>query len=195
MVTVPAVVAELAAPVNAPTNVVLVTLVKPATVVTVAPKVSAVLPSVTELLLNAPLGIEVNPAPEPLNCDPVTVPVALIRPAVRILPPVTLPAALTCVLTVTRPVPLGARAMLAFEAVVCMSNCAESKIAPDNNKLPPVILPVDTVKLVPVRAAPVIAPVALIRPAVKIFAPVTLPLELIAPEFNEVNVPTEVILG
>ena len=44
VVTVPAVVA---APVNAPTNVVLVTLVNPATVVTVLPKVNAVLPNVT----------------------------------------------------------------------------------------------------------------------------------------------------
>ena len=44
VVTVPAVVA---APVNAPTNVVDVTLVRPATVVTVAPSVNAVLPNVT----------------------------------------------------------------------------------------------------------------------------------------------------
>jgi hypothetical protein len=47
VVTVPAVVA---APVNAPTNVVDVTLVKPATVVTVVPSVSAVLPKVTAAL-------------------------------------------------------------------------------------------------------------------------------------------------
>jgi hypothetical protein len=46
VVTVPAVVADVAAPVSAPTNVVLVTLVSPATVVTVLPNVSAVLPSV-----------------------------------------------------------------------------------------------------------------------------------------------------
>ena len=37
----------VASPVNAPTNVVLVTLVNPATVVTVEPKVNAVLPNVT----------------------------------------------------------------------------------------------------------------------------------------------------
>ena len=49
VVTVPAVVA---APVNAPTNVVEVTLVKPATVVTVLPNVSAVLPKVTLALAN-----------------------------------------------------------------------------------------------------------------------------------------------
>ena len=47
MVTVPAVVA---APVSAPTNVVLVTLLSPATVVTVSPSVSAVDPSVTAAL-------------------------------------------------------------------------------------------------------------------------------------------------
>ena len=50
VVTVPAVVAlpaVVAAPVNEPTNVVLVTLVSPATVVTVEPKVNAVLPNVT----------------------------------------------------------------------------------------------------------------------------------------------------
>ena len=49
VVTVPAVVA---APVKAPTNVVDVTLVSPATVVTVAPRVSAVDPSVTAALAN-----------------------------------------------------------------------------------------------------------------------------------------------
>ena len=40
------------------------------------------------------------------------------------------------------------------------------------------MLPVDTVRLVPVKAAPVTAPVALINPAVKILPPVTLPLAL-----------------
>ena len=52
VVTVPAVVALDAAPVNAPTNVVLVTLVNPATVVTVLPNVNAVLPNVTDALAN-----------------------------------------------------------------------------------------------------------------------------------------------
>jgi hypothetical protein len=74
VVTVPAVVA---APVNAPTNVVLVTLLSPATVVTVAPSVSAVLPSVTEALANLACAtvpeeilvalIEVTLAPDPFN--------------------------------------------------------------------------------------------------------------------------------
>ena len=57
-------------------------------------------------MLNVPVtlapGIDVNPAPDPLNCDPVIVEVALIRPPVRMLPPVTLPLALT-----TLPVMLG----------------------------------------------------------------------------------------
>jgi hypothetical protein len=52
VVTVAAVVALVAAPVNEPTNVVLVTLVRPATVVTVAPSVSAVDPNVTAALAN-----------------------------------------------------------------------------------------------------------------------------------------------
>ena len=52
-------------------------------------------------------------------------------------------------------------------------------MAPDNNKLPAVMLPVDTVKLVPVMAAPVIAPVALTTPPVVILPPVTLPVTLI----------------
>ena len=47
VVTVPAVVALVAAPVNAPTNVVEVTLVKPATVVVVLPNASVVLPNIT----------------------------------------------------------------------------------------------------------------------------------------------------
>jgi hypothetical protein len=50
VVTVPAVVALVAAPVNEPTNVVDVTLLKPAMVVVVVPSVSAVLPKVTEAL-------------------------------------------------------------------------------------------------------------------------------------------------
>ena len=49
VVTVAAVVA---APLNAPTNVVLVTLDKPAIVVTVSPKVSVVLPKVTDEFAN-----------------------------------------------------------------------------------------------------------------------------------------------
>ena len=57
-------------------------------------------------MLNVPVtlapGILVNPAPDPLNCDPVIVDVAEINPPVNILPPVTLPLALN-----TLPVMLG----------------------------------------------------------------------------------------
>ena len=41
---------------------------------------------------------------------------------------------------------------------------------------------------------PVMLPVAEIKPPVKMLAPVTLPDELIAPEFNDVSVPTAVML-
>ena len=102
---------------------------------------------------------------------PVMLAVADIRPAVLRLPPVTLPTALSCVLTVTMPVPLGVSAILALLAEVCMSSCAESMMAPDNNRLPAVILPVVTVRLEPVMAAPVIAPVAEIKPAVSKLPP------------------------
>ena len=74
VVTVPAVVA---APVSAPTNVVDVTLLNPATVVTVAPSVSVVLPKVSVELANlacanVPLEIlvaliDVTLAPDPFN--------------------------------------------------------------------------------------------------------------------------------
>ena len=67
VVAVVAVVAELALPVNAPTKVVEVTLVRPAIVVAVPPKLIAVEPIVMLELVKAELGIDVNPAPEPLN--------------------------------------------------------------------------------------------------------------------------------
>ena len=66
-VAVVAVVAVLAFPVNAPTNVVDVTEVRPANVVEVPPKLIAVEPTVTLELVKAELGIDVKPAPEPLN--------------------------------------------------------------------------------------------------------------------------------
>ena len=66
-VAVVAVVAELALPVKAPTNVVDVTDVKPAIVVAVPPKLIAVEPTVIDELLRAELGIDVRPAPDPLN--------------------------------------------------------------------------------------------------------------------------------
>ncbi len=62
-----ALVAVLALPVNAPTNVVDVTETKPAIVVAELPSEIAVEPTVIVELVNAELGILVNPAPEPLN--------------------------------------------------------------------------------------------------------------------------------
>jgi len=62
-----ALVAVLALPDKAPTNVVDVTKVNPANVVDDAPNAIAVVPTVILELVNAELGILVNPAPEPLN--------------------------------------------------------------------------------------------------------------------------------
>jgi hypothetical protein len=70
-----AVVAELAFPVNAPTKVVEVTLVSPAIVVSVPPKLTADDPIVTLELFSAEFGIDVKFAPEPLNPVAVKMPV------------------------------------------------------------------------------------------------------------------------
>ena len=75
VVAVVADVAELAFPVNAPTKVVEVTLVNPATVVVVLPRLIEVLPSVKLELVRALLGILVKFAPEPLNPVAVRSPV------------------------------------------------------------------------------------------------------------------------
>ena len=75
LIAVVAVVAELALPVKAPTNVVDVTEVKPAIVVAVPPKLIAVEPTVIDELLSAELGMDVRPAPDPLNCVAVNTPV------------------------------------------------------------------------------------------------------------------------
>ena len=69
------VVAVLALPVNAPTNVVEVTEVNPAIIVAVAPKAMFVDPIVKLLLVNDPFGIFVNPAPEPAKPVAVRIPV------------------------------------------------------------------------------------------------------------------------
>jgi len=74
LVAVVAVVAELALPVKAPTKVVEVTEVSPAMVVTVPPKETLVEPIVMLELVNAPLGMLVRLAPDPLN------PVAVNKP-------------------------------------------------------------------------------------------------------------------
>jgi hypothetical protein len=102
VVTVPAVVA---APVNAPTNVVDVTLVNPAMVVVVVPRASVVLPKTTLALANLACATvpvskllalsDVNARPLPNKLPPVMLPVADINPPVIKLPPVTLPVTLT----------------------------------------------------------------------------------------------------
>ena len=74
-VAVVALVAVLAFPVSAPTKVVEVTLVNPAIVVAVSPKLIAVDPSVILELVRAELGILVKDAPEPLKTVAVSVPV------------------------------------------------------------------------------------------------------------------------
>jgi hypothetical protein len=74
-VAVVAVVAVLALPFKAPTNVVDVTELNPASVVELDPKLMAVEPIVMLELVSAEFGIEVNPAPEPLNCVAVKTPV------------------------------------------------------------------------------------------------------------------------
>ena len=56
-------------------------------------------------------GILVRPAPDPLNCDPVTVPVALINPIVVRLPTAAVPLTVTVVSVPTE-------VMLACAAVV-----------------------------------------------------------------------------
>ena len=67
VVAVVAVVADVALPDKAPTKVVDVTEVNPAKVVDEPPKLIAVVPTVILELVNALFGIEVNPAPDPLN--------------------------------------------------------------------------------------------------------------------------------
>jgi hypothetical protein len=74
-VAVVAVVAVDALPVKAPTKVVEVTETRPANVVTVAPKATAVEPIVTLELTKAELGMLVKEAPEPLNTVAVKTPV------------------------------------------------------------------------------------------------------------------------
>jgi len=75
LVAVVADVAVLALPVKAPTKVVEVTEVSPAMVVAVPPKEIAVDPIVTLELTNAPLGMLVRLAPDPLNPVAVKTPV------------------------------------------------------------------------------------------------------------------------
>ena len=69
------VLAVLAFPVNAPVNDVEETEVNPDNVVEVAPKAMLVVPIVRLLLVNAPLGMLVKPAPDPANSVAVRIPV------------------------------------------------------------------------------------------------------------------------
>ena len=161
MVTVAAVVALVAAPVNAPTNVVEVTLVNPATVVTVEPNVSAVLPSVTYALANLACAsvpelmlvalIEVTLAPDPLSVAIMLAP--LILPVTAKLPSVPTEVMFVCAAVCKVPVKL----------------VATTAVAP---KLPTLALPVAL--SVPVIFAPV--PVTVNTFAVPAELTVTLPL-------------------
>ena len=75
VVALVALVAVDAFPVRSPTKVVDVTEVKPANVVTVAPKATLVEPMVTLELTKAAFGMLVNEAPDPLNPVAVKTPV------------------------------------------------------------------------------------------------------------------------
>ena len=128
VVTVPAVVA---APVRAPTNVVDVTLVSPATVVTVAPSVSVVDPSVTAALANlacakVPLEILSALILETLAPDPLSVPTKL--------PLVVLPVTAKLV-----SVPTEVMLVCAAVLMVPVSVVAVTVVAP---RLPTLALPV-----------------------------------------------------
>ncbi len=122
VVTVPAVVA---APVNAPTNVVDVTLVKPATVVTVAPSVSAVLPKVTASLAKracAKVPLEIFDAliAVTLAADPLRVPMKFAADTL----PVT-----AKLLSVPTEVILGCAAVVTVPAVVAeVADVAEATV-------------------------------------------------------------------
>ena len=140
VVTVPAVVA---APDRSPTNVVLVILLSPVTVVTVAPKVSAVLPSVTAELDNrawasvpvsmlvASSDVSARPlpvtAPEVFKLPPVMVPAAVIIPAVLMLPLVVLPVTAR-LLKVPTEVMLGCAAVVTVPAVVAAPVSAPTNV-------------------------------------------------------------------
>ena len=94
--------------VNVPTEVILGC----AAVVTVP----AVVAEATVPVTLAP-GIDVRPAPDPLNCDPVTWPAAEINPPVSKLPDVVLPVTVSAV-SVPTLVILGCAAVVTVAAVV-----------------------------------------------------------------------------
>ena len=129
---------------------------------------------------------------------------------------------LACALLVTVPAVVADVAVLADVAKVALATVPVT-LAPVNdvNKLPlpitklPVTLPLAltvtalnvlaVITLAPeilppapppvIKLLPIILPLAEINPPVNILAAVTLPLELITPEFNDVNVPTLVMVA
>jgi hypothetical protein len=112
-------------------------------------------------------GIDVNPAPDPLNCEPVIWPAADIKPPVKTLPPVTLPLALNTPVmyspvvanTATFDVPPTLTKMLAL-AVAAMLLLPDDTGNPALEAATPVSwLPLPIKKL---PAATLILPVALI---------------------------------
>jgi hypothetical protein len=78
-------------------------------------------------------------------------------------------------------------------AVVVPVTLVEEPVITPPTTLAPLMAPVALTRPVVRILLACTLPVALTRPPVKILDPVTLPLELITPEFNEVNVPTDVI--
>lgn len=145
-------------------------VVPPVVVVPVTEVLEPVMtPPTTDAAVVVPVTLVEVPVITPPTTDAaVVVPVTLVEVPV-ITPPttdaaVTRPVTLTLAPVLTLPVPFGVKTIFPLAAVVCMVSSAVSVIAPDNIKLPPVMLPVDTVKLVPVKAAPVTAPVALTIP-------------------------------
>ena len=147
--------------VNVPTDVIL-----PCAAVVTVPATTAVVAFGTVPVTLAP-GILVRPAPDPLNCDPVTVPVTDTNPPVWL-------AALTIVVAIT---------LLAAMLPDVLS-------IPVVFRLPPMMLP-ETDTVVPVKLAtfttvvnmPLLAtafPVALIVVATRL-APFTLPTVLMLP--------------
>jgi hypothetical protein len=172
VVTVPAVVA---APVNAPTNVVLVTLDSPATVVTVAPKVSAVLPNVTAALANLACArvpelifvalMLVTLAPEPFNV-PTKLPLEVLPVTAKLLnvptevifgcaAVVTVPAVVAEPLKVAVIVP-ALKLPLASRATIALTVFALVAVEPN------VTAPVDTLAVMPPPLAKLNTPVLVI---------------------------------
>ena len=136
-------------------------------------------------------GIEVSPAPDPLNCDPVTVPEALIRPTVVRLPTAAVPLTvkvvsvptlviLPCAAVVTVP---ATTAVVAFGTVpVTLAPGILVRPAPDPLNCDPVICPVtDTkppVKLAPFTIVVAITLLALRLPVNEVEVPAMEPIKL-----------------